>query len=155
MSNLSAVMPGAREIIEVLRGRGMHLGIVSNAQFYTPLMIEALLGAAPEHLGFEPEISVWSWKENEAKPSPRLFEAALAHLRGREGIPAEQVLYVGNDMRNDIRPSKELGCATALFAGDARSLRLRENDESTRGVEPDAIVTELRHLDGIVTEKVS
>ncbi|MEQ8837627.1 MAG: HAD family hydrolase, partial [Lacipirellulaceae bacterium] len=60
--------------------------------------------------------------------------------------PAE-TLYVGNDMRNDIWPAAKVGFKTALFAGDERSLRLRE-DEPNRDQrpEPDAVVTELDQL---------
>ena len=49
-------MPGAAETLAALQQRGLLLGIVSNAQFYTPLMIEALLGKPPGELGFLPEL---------------------------------------------------------------------------------------------------
>jgi putative hydrolase of the HAD superfamily len=61
-------------------------------------------------------------------------------------IPAASVLYVGNDMRNDIVPAASVGFNTALFAGDQRSLRLRESDADCRNVTPDVIVTDLRQL---------
>ena len=37
-------MPGARDCLRELAGAGLALGIVSNAQFYTPPMLQALLG---------------------------------------------------------------------------------------------------------------
>ena len=149
-ANVVCPMPGAAEIVQELAGRGLTLGIVSNAQFYTPLVIEALLGAPVEKIGFADNLCVWSWKLLEAKPSLRLFEQALERLRDTYGITADEVLYVGNDMRNDIRPSKELGCATALFAGDRRSLRLRPDEASGRRTEPDATITHLEQLSQVV-----
>jgi len=58
-------------------------------------------------------------------------------------ISAHSVLYIGNDMLNDIYPAKKAGFRTALFAGDARSLRLRENDPKCKDLSADIIITDL------------
>ncbi len=139
-------MPGAAATLATLRERGLRLGIVSNAQFYTPLMLQALLGATPEKLGFLPEICAWSYQHGEAKPATGLYERVLEVLAHRHGIRSNEVLYVGNDRLKDIWPAARLGCRTALFAGDRRSLRLREDDQRCRDVEPDLIVTALDQL---------
>ncbi len=142
-------MPGATDTLSTLGARGLHLGIVSNAQFYTPLMLQALLGETPEALGFQPDFCAWSFQHGEAKPATGLYEHVLAMLSRRHGIVPEQVLYVGNDRLKDVWPASRLGCRTALFAGDSRSLRLREDDERCRHVAPDLVVTELIQLVGI------
>ncbi len=139
-------MPGAAATLASLRERGLRLGIVSNAQFYTPLMLQALLGATPEALGFLPDICAWSYQHGEAKPATGLYERVLGVLAHSNGIQPSQVLYVGNDRLKDVWPAARLGCRTALFAGDRRSLRLREDDERCRDVEPDLVVTALDQL---------
>ena len=139
-------MPGLAQLLSGLRRAGLRMGIVSNAQFCTPLMIQALLGKHPYELGFTPEYCAWSHRLLEAKPSTRLYEQCLAALAEREGIAPREVLYVGNDQLKDIWPASASGCRTALFAGDARSLRLREDDQRCNGVTPDAVVTELSQL---------
>ncbi len=139
-------MPGLAQLLSGLGETDMRMGIVSNAQFCTPLMIQALLGKHPDELGFTPEYCVWSYRLLEAKPSTRLYEQCLRALAEREGIAPREVLYVGNDQLKDIWPASTSGCRTALFAGDARSLRLRENDERCNGVTPDAVLTELSQL---------
>lgn len=139
-------MPGATRLLAGLRRAGLRMGIVSNAQFCTPLMIQALLGKHPHELGFTPEYCVWSYRLLEAKPSTLLYEQCLAALAERGGIAPREVLYVGNDQLKDIWPAAACGCRTALFAGDARSLRLREDDGRCNGVTPDAVVTELGQL---------
>ncbi len=139
-------MPGAAATLTALRERGLRLGIVSNAQFYTPLMLHALLGATPEQFGFLPEICAWSYQHGEAKPATGLYERVLRVLANEHGIRSEQVLYVGNDQLKDIWPADSLGCRTALFAGDRRSLRVREDDERCRHIEPDLVITELTQL---------
>ncbi|QDU41061.1 Phosphoglycolate phosphatase [Maioricimonas rarisocia] len=138
-------MPGARDCLATLRERGLKLGIVSNAQFYTPLMLEAFFDAPPEQLGIEPDLCYWSYRHREAKPSRKLYELACDGLADM-GISPAQVLYVGNDMLKDVWPAQAVGFRTALFAGDARSLRKREDDERIRGVDPDLVVTELTQI---------
>jgi putative hydrolase of the HAD superfamily len=138
-------MPGLSEVLDELRGRGLALGIVSNAQFYTPLMLRAFLHRDLPELGFDPQLCAWSYRALEAKPSTRLYRQVLAGLQ-RRGVTAEEALYVGNDMLKDIWPASVCGLRTALFAGDRRSLRLREDDPRCLGVAPDLVLTDLRQL---------
>ncbi len=58
----------------------------------------------------------------------------------------EEILYLGNDIRNDIWPAQAEGFRTALFAGDRRSLRLRADDPDCGNVRPDWVVTGLEQL---------
>ncbi len=138
-------MPGVRECLAELRGRGLRLGIVSNAQFFTPELFPALLNETLEQLGFAPEWQFYSYHCGWAKPGPQLYQLA-AERADRAGIRASNVLYIGNDMLNDVAAARGVGFRTALFAGDARSLRLRSGDPRVAGVEPDLIVTELSQL---------
>ena len=142
-------MPGMGETIEALGRAGKRLGIVSNAQFYTPLLFHAFLDRSPEELGFDPELCSWSYRLGEAKPSPGMFRPILERLQG-QGVAPEQVLYVGNDMLKDVWPASRLGCRTALFAGDRRSLRLRDQDPRCSTLQPDLVVGDLPQLPGCV-----
>lgn len=138
-------MPGMTEVLEHLAGSGRVLGIVSNAQFFTPLAMQALSGRSLEELGFASELCIWSFVHREAKPGQYLYRRSADSLAAR-GIEPREVLYVGNDMLNDIWPAGQLGFRTALFAGDARSLRRRDGDPRVAAVAPDAVITELKQL---------
>lgn len=138
-------MPGAREVLTHLGRAGMPLGIVSNAQFYTPLLLEALFGHTVRELGFRPDLCAWSYRLLEAKPSVNLFQAPLAALAA-EDLRPDQVLYVGNDMLNDVRAAGEGGCRTMLFAGDRRSLRWRTDDPRCAGIQPGGVLSHLEQL---------
>lgn len=138
-------MPRLEETLVELSQRHLKLGVVSNAQFYTPFLFPALTGRTLAEWGFEEDLCAWSWVHLTAKPSQVLFEQVLHKLAG-QGIGASHVLYVGNDMRNDIWPAATLGCRTALFAGDARSLRLREDDPRVTTTKPDLVITGLSQL---------
>ena len=133
-------MPGMLDALSSLRKRGMVLGIVSNAQFYTPLVFEALTGQSLADLGFDVGACAWSYMLGVAKPSPNVLASALAELQ-RAAIEPQDVMVIGNDLAKDIAPAKALGCHAVLFAGDQRSLR---SGGST--VAPDAVITDLRQL---------
>lgn len=137
-------MPGFPEIIGELSRSGCPVGIVSNAQFYTPAVIEAAAECSLESLGFSPELCAFSYRLERAKPSPVMFQGPLAALES-SGIEPKEVLVVGNDMLNDIWAARNAGCRTCLFAGDKRSLRKRIGDERI-DFKPDMVITELAAL---------
>ncbi len=143
-------MPGCLALLATLRERpGTVLGIVSNAQFYTPLTLHALLGASTGELGIAPDLCAWSYRLGRAKPSVRMFDPVLTGLKSR-GISPEEAVYVGNDMLNDVWTANRAGLRTVLFAGDARSLRLREDDWRCRSVAPTAVIQRLDQLPGLL-----
>lgn len=142
-------MPGVQEVLAWLREQDVLLGIVSNAQFYTPLLFAACLGAPPIAMGFSDDLCTWSYLAGEAKPAPSLFEPVRHGLHER-GLDPRHALYVGNDMLNDIWTATQVGLRTCLFAGDRRSLRMREQDDRCRALRPDRTLTALDQLPDIL-----
>lgn len=139
-------MPHARELLSACRSRGILLGIISNAQFYTNPFFKELFGADWSDLGFDPSLVVLSYQYGRGKPDPYLFETARKKL-DEYGITGRQTAFIGNDMQKDVVPACRVGFQTILFAGDQRSLRLRENEPSLdRSVVPDLVVTDLLQL---------
>ena len=136
-------MPGLLHTLEQLQAAGIRLGIVSNAQVFTPCLFPALTRHTLADLGFTPAACIWSWTLQEAKPSPRLYPLAL---RAFPDLEPGQCLFVGNDMRNDILPAAAAGMKTALFAGDKRSLRWRREDPTVQTLQPDIVITHLAQL---------
>lgn len=136
-------MPGLETCLQGLVGLDIILGIVSNAQVFTPCLFTGLIDKTLTDVGFLPRNCVWSWVNKEAKPSTRLYEEVLRRLGNPD--PAK-CLYVGNDMRNDMAPASKVGMKTALFAGDKRSLRLRKGDPLVEGVVPDVVLSRLTQL---------
>lgn len=138
-------MPNLEKLLTACSDSGITMGIISNAQFYTPHLFNWFLGSDPEGLGFNPDLILYSYKFGCAKPSERLFQIAAARLNNME-ITEKSVLYVGNDMLNDIVPAKRTGFKTALFAGDKRSLRLRKDEPECKNIKPDIVITDLAQL---------
>jgi putative hydrolase of the HAD superfamily len=143
-------MPGAAATLVGLRARGHVLGIVSNAQFYTPLILQALFGADLKALGFDDGCCAWSYRAGIGKPDPALFRLAARGLHKRHGIAPGEALFVGNHVEKDIAAAATAGFRTCLFAGDRRSLRLEA--PSGIAVRPDAVVAGFDQIPGAVGE---
>lgn len=144
-------MPGVADCLDRLANSGRLLGIISNAQFYTPLLFPALLDRTLDDLAFDPHVQYYSYRYGEAKPGGELYQRAVDGLAVK-GIVPREVLYVGNDMLNDIAPAARSGFRTALFAGDRRSLRLRTDDSRVAGVAPDIVVSDLSAIASCVLD---
>jgi putative hydrolase of the HAD superfamily len=140
-------MPACRRLLRSLRRRGLVLGIVSNAQFYSPLLFQALLGGGPEELGFSPSVCIYSYEHGMAKPQGTLFELAAGRLE-RLGIPRTETVMVGNDRENDVIPAARCGFMTVLLSGD----RLARGPESpaVARVPPDAVIGRLGDLEALI-----
>ncbi|MBL0701169.1 MAG: HAD family hydrolase [Desulfosarcina sp.] len=140
-------MPNLGELLAACKDSGILMGIISNAQFYTPYLFNRFFDSDPEGLGFHPDLTIYSYRFGCAKPSLCLFQTAAARLKNM-GVAKESVLYVGNDMLNDIMPAKKTGFKTALFAGDKRSLRLRKDEPLCKNIKADLVITGLAQLIG-------
>lgn len=138
-------MPNLEKMLSVCRDRLHSMGIISNAQFYTDYLFKWFLGLDLKSLGFDPELVYYSYQFQIAKPSAVLFQIAAQKLKQRAIMPFN-VLYVGNDMLNDIYPAKAIGFQTALFAGDRQSLRLRADDPRCKDLSANLVITDLNQL---------
>ena len=140
-------MPGAGDLLSRLRHEGLALGLISNAQFYSPMLFPALLGLNLPEFGFASDLCIYSYQHGIAKPDPGLYEILRVRLK-QHGIEPGETLYLGNDALKDIDPAARLGFHTALFAGDSRSLRLhRERDDL---LPPKAILSNLNQVAGLL-----
>lgn len=137
-------LPGVRRALDAVRSHGLLRGIVSNAQFYTPLTLAAFdVFGWPE--AWPGDLCLWSFDLRRGKPDPSLFLQARRALDAR-GIRPRETLYIGNDLAKDIRPACKAGFRTALYAGDARSLRLHDG----RPEEAEIVLTDWGQLPDVL-----
>lgn len=143
-------MENLDKLITFLYSQNIKLGIISNAQFYTPKILKELINFQIDKEFFDPDLLFYSYKEKLAKPSKEFFLKAVRKVKELYNIDSYEILYIGNDMLNDVYTASQCGCKTALFAGDKRSLRLRLSDERCRDLKPDLIITDLKQLTDIL-----
>ena len=150
LSNRVYPMPKMTEIISGLHGTGLKLGIVSNAQFYTPVIMNYFISGKVEITEdinyFDPELTVYSYREKCSKPDVKLYNIMATQLYNKYGIEPEDAVFVGNDMYKDIYAAAAAGFKTVLYAGDLRSLRLRDEQPEVQGVTPNYTITELSQI---------
>lgn len=112
-----SLYPHTPELLVTLKMKGIHLGIISNSQFYTEIDMDRYLKKDIEIKSlydlFDPKSCIWSYKIGEAKPSPNMFIPAVKRLN-QLGIKPEETLFVGNNIRTDIAPAKKAGFKTCL-----------------------------------------
>ena len=121
--------PFVSEMLDALRGE-IPMGLVTDAQSAyarSELQQVGILGY------FDPIIV--SGDYGYRKPDPRLFQFAIDAL----GVPAESILYVGNDMHRDIYGAREAGMQTLMFDSDQGT---KEHEDCV----PDHRITDYRDL---------
>lgn len=91
--------------------RDYPLAVVAN--YPIPEVVHDTLGSYGLGRYFEP--IVVSGAIGRMKPDPLPFETAMAAL----GVVPANVLFVGDDLRNDMQGAKALGCATAWLPQDS------------------------------------
>jgi len=137
-------MPDVSSCLSTLTKQGVHIGIISNAQFYTPLLFPALLNQELNSIPIH--FPLWSYLRKRAKPDPLLFQETIKKFNHAFSIVSHQIAYVGNDMLNDMLPASQIGMKTILFAGDRSSLRLRKDFPQLTGAKTDAVILSLQQI---------
>jgi putative hydrolase of the HAD superfamily len=110
-------------LLEALRGRGLRLGVVSNA-FDPPALLHRDLADAG--IAERVDYAVFSSEVGRRKPDAAIFARALDAL----GVPAERTLFVGDRLYEDVRGARDVGMRTV------QALWFRA-DEHPDGAEPD------------------
>jgi putative hydrolase of the HAD superfamily len=117
---------GVADALKQLHDRNLRLGILSNAQFYTPIDLSLYLrdqtaGEIDDHIRlFDPDLVFFSYEYGVSKPGRLLFRKLFDALYEYQVTPS-QTLFVGNDLLLDIKPAQDAGMKTAFFTGDSRS----------------------------------
>ena len=121
--------PFVSEMLDALRGQ-IPMGLVTDAQ-------SAYARGELHQAGILDYVDpiIVSGDYGYRKPDPRLFQLAIDAL----GVPAENILYVGNDMHRDIYGARQGGMQTLMF----------DSDQGTKEYEdcvPDHRITDYRDL---------
>lgn len=137
----TALLEGAKECLETLRGRGLKLAVISNTIWPPDLLNDEM-----SRLGISGcfDYVVTSAGFGVKKPYPEIFEDALRHL----GVEAGEAVFVGDSLKEDVAGAGMLGMKTIL---------LDWKREEIPGITPDAKIYSLAELpaaiDGFARER--
>jgi HAD superfamily hydrolase (TIGR01549 family) len=126
--------PDARPCLAALREQGLLVGVAGNQTSRAEQILRALelpvdLIGTSDGWGVE-------------KPSPNFFDRVVAEA----GCPAEQVLYVGDRLDNDIRPAQAARLMTALIKRGPWGFILQDPDVADRCLFQVSSLTDLPEL---------
>jgi FMN phosphatase YigB (HAD superfamily) len=128
--------PGIEIALAELDERGVRLGIVCDVGFTSGELLRELLAGK----GLLDRFSGWAFSDEVGhyKPSPPIFEAALAALEA----PPHEAMHVGDLRRTDIAGAAALGMRTVRYRG--------MHDDPAAGVEADHVLDSHRELPALV-----
>lgn len=110
-----AVDPGAAAVFDVLRDRGLVLGLASNFDRRLLRIVDSFRELTP----LTPNVVVSS-QVGYRKPSGDFFAEIVGILKG---VMPESVVYVGDDLANDLRGAGAAGMRSILL--DPKGLQLK------------------------------
>ncbi len=103
--NVIAINDGAHRVLETLKNRGYRLVVISNWD----MSLEPLLESNGLKQYFDAVFCSATF--GFAKPSPKIFQAALEAV----GVPASEVMHVGDHPKHDCAAAKALGITPVLI----------------------------------------
>lgn len=120
-ANPKQFQPRAYDVLTALQNRRLCQGIITNAQFYTPIELSTLLrhesaGAVCTYESvFDPRLVFFSFELGAAKPDTAAFRPAIEEL-ARDNIMPDECVFIGDSLTDDIAPAQHLGFKTVLYA---------------------------------------
>lgn len=125
------VFPDVAPALQTLQASGLRLGIISNTT-NPPFMKDY----ERELMGLDPyfEFSIYSSGVPYRKPHPSIFNLAASRLQ----LEAREILYVGDDPRNDVAGPQKVGMQAAWVN--------RDDDKLPDGILPEYEIRNLTEL---------
>jgi len=148
--------PGIADCLTKLSEAHLVQGIISNAQFYTPIQLRRLLREELQRDNIELEdffdasLVFFSYELGYSKPNPGAFQKANRILE-QQGVKPAEIVYIGNDMLNDVWAAAQAGWQTIFFAADQTQTMLRNDEPNCTQLQPDAVVTKAESIIQMLT----
>ncbi len=154
-ANLQGVTPApeAAETLQRLHDARVKQGLLAETQVFTlaqllkALMREGKLANVGEV--FTPQLFTQSHQYHVRKPSPTLYDQAVAQAK-KAGFDPSEVLHVSHRLSDDLSLASAHGFRTALYAGDANCCRVTTQEFQDSPVKPDRIITSLSQVSALL-----
>jgi putative hydrolase of the HAD superfamily len=107
------LLPGVRESLEALTRGGYRLAVISNWDGGLERVLDVV--GLRQYFEFVMASATFGTR----KPDPRIFHGALERL----GLPASEVVYVGNNLAHDAQAARAVGIQAVLVPSFGQELR--------------------------------
>jgi FMN phosphatase YigB (HAD superfamily) len=143
-----------RALLDVSRA-GVAQGLLADGQCFTLVqMLRALRSQGtlpPLSDVFAADGLTLSHREGVRIPSRSLYLACLKRFRAL-GVAADEILYVGSRLRDDLAVARQVGMRTALYAAEKVGLQVASADMKDPHVKPDRLLTDLGQIGDILSQ---
>ena len=132
-----SIYPNTKKLLLLLKEQNVHLGIISNAQFYTGPELVRLLNIKETEEIFDKKLIFYSCKLGYSKPNQKIFDLLKKELFNLK-IKPEETLFVGNDVYKDIDTARKVGFKTCLIENQEtkykEDMKIEEPDFKIKGL---------------------
>ncbi|MCQ2447484.1 MAG: HAD family hydrolase [Oscillibacter sp.] len=130
--------PGVKEMLDGLRERGYHIGVISNnASLYNVFNMLDEYGIR-EYMEDVTVSSITGYR----KPHGEIFRISLRQMQKK----AEECVYVGDTVSRDIIGPKRAGFGAAVQIAGSHLAAERDANLGADAEKPDVIITDIREL---------
>jgi putative hydrolase of the HAD superfamily len=139
-----ALVDGADETLRELKTRGYRIGLISNTgrtPGYALRDILAALDLAPSI-----DVMVFSNEHGHCKPQPSIFE----ELRRGLAVDFDEIVFIGDNPYVDVHGAQRAGMQGVLFVPPVRGTAVAPPVEHGLEIVPQAVITALRQLPGVI-----
>jgi FMN phosphatase YigB (HAD superfamily) len=105
LKGLTGPINGARELVREAISRGYRIAIATNPIYPLSAIRQRLEWADLSNDWFKPDMITSSERFHFTKPAPAFFSEVMAQM----GWPEGEIIAIGDDLQNDIRPAREFG----------------------------------------------
>ena len=138
--------PNALPTLRAVADAGLTQSLLGNAQCFTMVQLLRALGeqgdVPPPGELFAFDCLTLSFQEQVRIGSPSLYRRCVERLEAA-GVAPEETLYISCRLADDLALAKAAGMRTALYAGDAISLRATKEELRNPDFRPDRLLTDL------------
>jgi putative hydrolase of the HAD superfamily len=138
VTEITYVRPDVKPTLELLRDRGLKLGLVSNTSWSAGAHDPDL-----DRFGLKDLLPcrIYSCEVGWEKPAPQIFHAALECT----GLAPEETVFVGDFLRYDVAGAQAVGMKAVW-----KKVADRPDDWDDHSIEPDAVITSMGELPAVL-----
>jgi putative hydrolase of the HAD superfamily len=139
-----AALEGARDVLDLLRARGLRVGLISNTGRTPGYALREIL----ERIGLASSLDhlVFSNEHGLCKPQRSIFEELQRGL----GVPFEAMAFVGDNLHVDVAGAQAVGMRAVHFDPPTRGTAVAPAPASAGTVIADARIVSLRELPAVL-----
>jgi putative hydrolase of the HAD superfamily len=141
---LPEAVSGAREVLTTLKSRGLGVGLISNTGRTPGYALRPIL--AELGLASSIDVMVFSNEHGACKPQTSIFEA----LRSALDVRYDEMAFVGDNLYVDVYGAQRCGMRGIHFEPPVRGTAVAPHVDHGIQIVPDARITSLRELAGVV-----